>query len=140
MSRHEWESKFKDSVMNGITNEVNFKDTITQSEAPVKILSARPVQKEYSNYKDIRLSYKNVSNKTITAIRFKWHGLNAFNEPADMGIMSDGFGGGFSDDRLRPGKTDYGVWSILSRDLKKVTKAWVTEVVFEDGTKWESDK
>jgi len=105
-------------------------------DCPVKILSAKPVEQEYSNYKDIRLSWKNISKKTISAIRFKWKGENAFGEPADMGVKT-GEGGGFSDDKLRPGKSDYGEWSILSRDLKKVTKAWVYEVAFEDGTKWE---
>ncbi len=79
---------------------------------------------------------KNVSKKTISAIRFKWTGINAFGEPADMGI-TNGEGGGFDDDKLRPSKSNSGEWSILSRDLKKVTKAWAYEVVFEDGTKWE---
>ncbi|HUC79780.1 MAG TPA: hypothetical protein VMR70_02655 [Flavisolibacter sp.] len=105
--------------------------------APVKVLSAKFVTKEYSNYKDISLRYKNVSNKVITAIRFKWYGENAFNEPADMGALREGWGGGFTDDALRPGATDYGVWSILSRDGKKVLIAYPYEVFFKDGTKWE---
>ncbi len=104
--------------------------------APVKILSARFVTKEYSNYKDIALSYKNVSKKRISAIRFKWYGENAFNEPADMGALNEGWGAGFTDDILRPGATGYGTWSILSKDGKKVLIAYPYEVAFEDGTKW----
>lgn len=105
--------------------------------APIKVLSAKFVTREYSNYKDIALRYKNVSGKVVTAIRFKWYGENAFNEPADMGGLREGWGGGFSDDALRPGATDYGQWSILSRDGKKVLIAYPYEVVFKDGTKWE---
>lgn len=52
--------------------------------------------------------------------------------------MIKGLGGGYTDDILSPGKTDDGEWGILSRDAKKVVAAWVTEVVFEDGTKWKS--
>jgi hypothetical protein len=105
--------------------------------APIKVLSAKFVTKEYSNYKDIALRYKNVSDKVVTAIRFKWYGENAFNEPADMGGLREGWGGGFSDDALRPGATDYGQWSILSRDGKKILIAYPYEVDFKDGSKWE---
>jgi hypothetical protein len=105
--------------------------------APIKVLSAKFVSKEYSNYKDIALRFKNVSNKAVTAIRFKWYGENAFNEPADMGGLQEGWGGGFTDDALRPGATDYGQWSILSRDGKKILIAYPYEVAFKDGTKWE---
>lgn len=105
--------------------------------APVKVTSAKFVTKEYSNYKDIALRYKNVGDKVVTAIRFKWYGENAFSEPADMGGLREGWGGGFTDDALRPGASDYGQWSILSRDGKKILIAYPYEVVFKDGTKWE---
>jgi hypothetical protein len=105
--------------------------------APIKVLSAKFVAKEYSNYKDIALRYKNVSGKVVTAIRFKWYGENAFNEPADMGGLREGWGGGFTDDALRPGGSDYAEWSILSRDGKEILIAYPYEVVFKDGTKWE---
>jgi hypothetical protein len=83
------------------------------------------------------LRFKNVSGKTVTGIRFKWYGENAFNEPADMGGLQEGWGSGFTHNPLRPGGTDYGQWSILSRDGKKVLIAYPYEVVFKDGTKWE---
>lgn len=114
-------------------------DTVGLSAAPVKIILAKLVKKEYSNYRDIRLSYQNVSDKTITAIRFQWYGTNAFGEPAEMGgSIVRGFGGGFTDDILKAGRKDDGEWSISSRDAKKVELAWPTEVVFSDGTKWKS--
>lgn len=116
-------------------------DTTGISAAPVRVLSARLVTQEYSNYKDIRLTWKNVSTKKIAAVRFKWYGTNAFGEPADMGTsLYEGFGSGFSDDPLSPGRTDSGEWSIMSRDGKKVVAAWPYEVAFEDGTKWELRK
>ena len=104
--------------------------------APVKVLSAKFTSKEYSNYKDVSLSYKNISTKKITAIRFKWYGENAFHEPADMGTLQNGWGGGFSDDALRAGAKENGTWSILSKYGKKILIAYPYEVAFEDGTKW----
>lgn len=115
-------------------------DTIGMSVAPVRVIQSRIVKKEYSNYRDIELVYKNFSKKKVTAIRFQWFGINSFNEPADMGYSSfaRGYGGGFTDDPLSPGKTDDGQWSITSRDAKKVVAAWVTEVAFADGTTWKN--
>ncbi len=132
--------QYADSIVKAAEHEAMF-DTSGLYNAPVKIVSAKLVEREYSSYKDMRLSYKNVSDKKIDAIRFRWYGLNAFGEPADMGTsLSRGFGGGFTDDPLSPGRSDYGEWGILSRDGKKVVLAWPTEVVFTDGTKWEIGK
>lgn len=130
-------TEIRDSLYKQMKLSEMYRDTITSENPPVKVISASPITKEYSNYKDIRLSWKNISDKTITAIKFKWIGINAFGEPAEMGGLLDGVGGGFSDDKLRTGKIQSGTWNILSRDLKKVIKAWPYEVVFEDGTKWE---
>jgi hypothetical protein len=105
--------------------------------APVKVTSAKFVTQDYSSYKNVSLRYKNVSDKVVTAVRFKWYGENAFGEPADMGGLQQGWGGGFTDDALRPGATDYGEWDILSRDGKKILIAYPYEVVYKDGTKWE---
>ncbi|MRG48377.1 hypothetical protein GFS24_24895 [Chitinophaga sp. SYP-B3965] len=110
-------------------------DTVGLYMAPIKILNARFIEKEYSNYKDVELRFKNVCKKKVAAIRFKWYGENAFNEPADMGVI-DGWGSGFTDDALRPGAVDYGVWNVLSKDGKKILIAYPYEVAFEDGSKW----
>ncbi len=136
ISEAEFKKHFIDSAMQRIKQDAAFKDTANMSESPIKVISARPVTKDYSNYKDISLTYKNISGKTIAAIRFKWYGINAFGEPADMGVLSDGIGAGFTDNKLKVGKTASGEWSILSKDLKKVVKAWAYEVAFEDRTKW----
>lgn len=91
-----------DSMVKATMKSAYF-DTSGISTAPVKILSTRIVKNEYSALRDIELTWKNVSNKKISAIRFKWYGVNAFNEPADMGSGFDGLGGGMSDDLLSPG-------------------------------------
>jgi hypothetical protein len=104
--------------------------------APIKVLSAKFVNKEYSNYKDVSLSFKNVTNKKISAIRFKWYGENSFNEPADMGSLKEGWGAGFTDDALRAGASSNSTWEVLSRDGKKILIAYPYEVAFDDGTKW----
>lgn len=111
-------------------------DTLGLYKAPVKVINAKFVTQEYSNYKDVSLKYKNVSQKKISAIRFKWYGENAFNEPADMGSLDNGWGNGFTDDLLRPGVTESGVWSVLSKDGKKILIAYPYEVAFEDGSIW----
>lgn len=116
-------------------------DTIGLSKSPVKILKYSLVKREYSNYRDIRLTYKNISNKKISAIKFRWKGINAFGDPADMGgSYVEGYGGGFSDTPLGVGRTETSEWGILSEDAKKVLLAWATEVAFSDGTKWELKK
>lgn len=114
-------------------------DTIGLHAAPIKIISATLVKEEYSSYRDVRLTFKNVSNKKIQAARFKWYGLNAFNEPANMGRygMLQGFGGGWMDRALSPGKSLSLEWDVFSNDAKKIVLAWPYEVAFADGTKWE---
>ncbi len=113
-------------------------DTAGLFLSPIKVLSARFIEKEYSNYKDISLRYKNVGNKKVSAIRFKWYGENAFNEPADVGgILRNGWGGGFDDEGLSIGRTTSSTWNVLSKDGKKVVIAYPYEIAFADGTKWE---
>jgi hypothetical protein len=117
----------------------SFFDTTNQSTAPVQVLKSWLPEKEYSSYKDLSLRYKNISKKKIEAIKFRWYGVNAFGDPADMGgSFQEGFGGGFTDDALNPGAVRSSTWNILSRNAKKVVKAWPIEVMFSDGTKWKS--
>lgn len=129
----------KDSLRQEIDIKISksiIPDTAALAKAPVKIISAKVVQQEYSSYKNVHLEWKNVSGKTIDAVRFMWYGENAFGEAADMGGFQRGIGGGYTDDPLRNGKTEGGTWDVLSRDAKKIILAWPTEVVFSDGTKW----
>ncbi len=121
-----------------VVNATMFKDTIGSNSFPVKILKAVFSHEEYSNYKNVSLSYKNRSGKKINAIRFKWYGENSFGEPADMTGLIEGWGGGFDDSGLGVGKTGYGTWNVYSKDGKKIIVAYPTEVAFGDGTKWQN--
>jgi hypothetical protein len=99
-------------------------DTVGLYKAPVKIISAKFVKKEYSEFKDIQLEYKNVSKKSIDGIKFRWYGETVFGDPADMGAsVTKGFGGGFTDEQLKPNEKTESEWSILSSDVKIVVLA-----------------
>lgn len=112
-------------------------DTLGLSKSPIKIISAKLYKRSYSKYRDIQITYKNISDKAIEAIRFEWYGENAFGEPADMGDYSNiGYGYGFTDDKIKPNKTATKYWNIYSKDGKNVVLAWPYEVVFDDGSKW----
>ncbi|WP_346318223.1 hypothetical protein [Chitinophaga sp. YIM B06452] len=130
---------YTDSITKASERMVWF-DTIGIENSPIKIKRAWLHNKEYSNYKDISLTFKNEGTKTVEGVKFRWYGENVFGDPADMGssLGPDGFGGGFMDKKLKPGQTLTLTWNILSKDGRKVIKAWPTEVVFSDGSKWES--
>ncbi len=139
-SKKTYGRNFKDQVQHQ-TDSILKKaliDTAGLYKAPIKVISAKLVKKEYSNYKDIQLQYKNVSVKRIDGIKFRWYGENVFGDPADMGTgLQKGFGAGFTDEPLKPNRQTSSEWNILSRDGKRVILAWPIEVVFSDGTKWE---
>lgn len=112
-------------------------DTVGSYLSPVKIVSAKITSGEYSNFRNVRLRYKNVSEKKVVGIKFGWYGENVFGEPADMGNpVLNGYGGGFTEDVLRPGSSDAATFEILSNNAKKLKYSWVREVVFDDGSKW----
>ncbi len=125
-----------DSVIQTTVHNALF-DTAGFRQAPVKVLRSELYENDYSSFRNLRFTFKNVSDKRISGIKFRWYGLDAFGEPADMGAAGiDGFGGGFDDEGISPGKTNVGDWEILSRNAKKVVLIWPTEVVFSDGSKW----
>jgi len=130
--------EISDSLIRDVTKSVLF-DTSGLYLSPVKVLKYRLYKEEYSSYKNISLTYRNSTKKKISAIRFRWYGTNAFNEPADMGGygLLRGFGGGYDDDVLNAGSSRTSSWEILSGDAKKVILAWPTEVMFNDGSKWD---
>jgi hypothetical protein len=132
--------KITDSIVKDSQFKANF-DTVGLYNSPVKILKARLYNEEYSSFRDISLTFKNVSGKKIEGIRFKWYGLNVFGDPADMGTsFYEGFGTGFTDEVLYPNQTTTSSWDINSGNAKKIVLAWPYEVVFSDGKKWEIGK
>lgn len=136
----------KDSLSENISKRINdelSRDTAGLYLSPIKIVSYKIVESESGRYRNVRLTYKNVSKQKISAIKFSWSGVDAFGDPADLGnSFIKGYGGGFTDDPLSPGKSETSTWEILSRNARKIIFAWPTEVAFDDGTKWElkSDK
>jgi len=125
-----------DSVIQDAT-KTKILDTTGMKDCPVKITKSQLVKEEYTNYKNISLKYKNVSKKTIQGIRFEWYGENSFNEPAEMGnSIAPGYGGGFSEDIIKPNQSNSGTWKIYSIDAKKIITARAYEVAFTDGTSW----
>jgi hypothetical protein len=112
--------------------EKNAMDSTGQSNSPIKVLKYRLIShNEYSNYKDIELTFKNISDKKIVGIKFHWYCKNVFGEVADNGDS-----GGFTDKSISPNKTMTLQWEMLSKDAKKIKNVKVIEVVFEDETKW----
>jgi hypothetical protein len=130
--------KITDSLISSATKSALF-DTAGLHTSPVKVIKSYLYEEEYSNYKNISLTYKNKSKRKIEAIKFSWYGEDAFGEPADMGSygITEGFGGGFTDDALGVGQVRTSSWEILSSRAKKIILAWPIEVIFSDGTKWD---
>lgn len=133
------ELEIRDSLKKVVDKRLmeSYSEEAVTTDAPIVVTKSRFVSDEYSRYKDVSLTFKNVSGKNVTAIRFKWVGKNAFDEPAEMNSHFAGTGGGFTDTPLKAGKTTTSVWDINSSDGKTITKAWAYEVMFADGTKWE---
>lgn len=119
-----------------ITSGRILKDTIGYCKSPVKIVSSSLLKNKYSSDRDIKLVYKNVSKKKINAIKFRWKGIDAFGDPADMEGQVGGVGGGYTEVAISPSKSDFATWDMLSRNASKITVVWVSEVAFSDGTKW----
>ncbi len=136
-----YKQHWKDSALKAIKQESYDQvlgDTVGVSLSPIKILSFRIVNSESGSYRNVELTYKNISDKKVSAIRFAWKGQDAFGEPADLGNnFAEGYGGGFMDHALKAGKAKTSEWEILSRNASKLTAAWCTEAVYEDGSKWQ---
>lgn len=106
--------------------------------SPVRIVSIRLFKNEYSNFKNIRLTFKNTSEKNIQAIKFQWYTENALNEPSNLrSFYQRGESGGLYMDVLKPDKTSTIIFEEFSSDAKRVVSVRAYEVFFSDGTKWQ---
>lgn len=131
--------KFADSSLQAL-REQTVMDTSGLYMSPIKVIEYSVVESASGSYRNIKAKYKNVSTKRVAAIRFKWYCLNAFGEPADLGVLSNGIGAGESDTPLKAGASESGIWETLSKDLKTIKVLYPYEVVFDDGEKWELKK
>lgn len=134
------EEIFKQKYIDSLSNEIQqdaYSDSTGMHTSPVVVVASKIVDKEYSNYRDIYIKFKNISDKTIEGIKFEWYGVDAFGDPADMGnYMLEGWGSGLYDKILKPNKTVSGSYNIMSSDAKKIKMVRAYEVVFEDGSYW----
>lgn len=128
--------RIRDSIMASAQNEANA--SLEASNCPIKILKSKIVSSETGTYKNVFLSYKNISKKKVIGIKFKWYATNVFGEPADMGAFSNGWGSGFTENILKPNALENSTFEVLSKDAKKIDKAFAYEVVFSDNSKWKS--
>lgn len=127
-----------DSMVKETINSVyrNVADSSGSWRSPVQVMKAVMVKNEYTSTRSVRLSYKNVSEKKVAAIKFRWYGVDAFGEPADMGDSFEGLGSGLDNDGLNVGAKKTGTWNVYSSRGRKVTSACAIEVAFDDGSVW----
>lgn len=119
----------------------SFLDTLNTHESPVQIISSKLSNTDYSNHKDIQLTYKNVSKNNVKAIKFEWYCENAFEKPANgRYYFVKGKSDGISNTLLKPKETRSQVWEDFSTDANKIIKARVYFVLFSNGKKWELKK
>nr|WP_294787026.1 hypothetical protein [uncultured Flavobacterium sp.] len=109
--------------------------------SPIKIIKATLHKSQYSNHKDIRVTFKNSGTKSIKAIKFEWFCINSFEEPANGRYF---YGEGrFTENSvylLKPNQEKTEFWEDFSTDADKITEIRAYYIVFTDGTKWELDE
>lgn len=136
-----YKQHWKDSALKAIKQDSYdrvFGDTSGVYRSPIKVISFKIVRSESGSYRNVQLTYKNVSDRKVSAIKFRWKGIDAFGEPADLGNnFAEGYGSGFMDNGLKPGKTTTSEWEILSRNARNLTGAWCIEAIYDNDSKWE---
>ena len=126
------EKTLTDSVKN------NFLDTEKTKNSPVKIISASLLKNQYSDHKDIKLTFKNTTPKNIKAIKFEWYCENVFDKPASgQFFFVKGITRGHTDVLLKSKKIESKIWEDFSTDAYTILAVRAYYIAFVDGTKWE---
>lgn len=116
----------------------NFLNIQKSKNSPVKVISSKLLKNQYSDHKDIQLTYKNTTRKNIKAIKFEWYCENVFDKPASgQFFFVKGISRGHTDILLKPKKLDSKIWEDFSTDAHTIIAARAYYVVFADGSKWE---
>jgi len=99
----------------------------------VDIIKVKITHDEYSRkWDNIRIKFKNNSNKTITVIQFLWFDLkDAFGET----ILDPAQDGGNSDNVVKPNQTTEVEFETYE-DQVVSAKVYVNKIMYSDGTKW----
>jgi hypothetical protein len=105
--------------------------------APIKIVRVKLTKSQYSSFRDISLTFKNVGKKDVQAVKFQWYTKNALAEPANLpSFYVRGESAGLYDELLKINKTSSVTFEKFSSDANLVIAARAYEVTFSDGTKW----
>lgn len=139
--------KFEQPIIQDLTTKnQNKKDSIkalfinnkNDQHSPIKIVSSKLLPNQYSNHKDIKIIYKNVTKKDIKAIKLEWYCENSFNEPAHGKFFYiQGKSTENVTELLRAGSSQFQIWEDFSTDANKIIKARAFYVMFTDNTTWE---
>jgi len=108
--------------------------------SPIKIKEARLLKNQYSDHKDIKITFKNLGKKDIKAIKFEWFCVNSFEKPASGRFF-------FAEGRftenitylIKSGRSKTEIWEDFSTDANKIIKIRAYYIVYTDGTKWGLD-
>jgi hypothetical protein len=108
----------------------------SKTNSGVEILNVKFVNdNDYSDYKNIKITYKNNTGKNISAISFKWYDLkDVFDEDVESTLSK----GGYDSDGLKKGRTTSGTWELKETKVKS-GKVYVDKIMFDDGSKWLND-
>lgn len=120
-----------DTCLESFNKEVSKNLREAQPTDPILITKAVIKSGDYGIGREIKVNYKNNSDKTIDAIRFQYYCFNNFGEPAGSGRM-------LTQDLEKPGKSTYGIWNNYDSGCTKV-KVVLLEVHFTDDSTWSSD-
>ncbi|HEU0126502.1 hypothetical protein [Flavobacterium sp.] len=135
-------SEFKKPLHLTLAN-TELQDSLTTTKntlqtSPIKITKATLLKNNYSDHKDITITFKNLGKKTIKAIKFEWFCSNSFDEPANGRYF---YGKGrFTENSihlLKPKQSKTEFWEDFSTDADKIIEIRPYYIVFTDGTKWE---
>lgn len=121
--------KLMDSLM------FKYKNTTNASKFPIKISSVELRKNEYSNFKDIYITFDNIGHKDIQAIKFQWFSINSLNKPSNLrNFFMKGESCGLTTKIVKKKSSSKVVFNEFSSDANYVIKARVYEVFFTDGT------
>lgn len=105
----------------------SFHDYGKLQDCPVEILSAKIINRRFRN---VRITFKNVSKQRVKIISIRVKGVNKFGEPAKIDIW-----GVYDDEPLLTGKRRTITWPVFGDDATAIA-AYPYEVVLADGSKW----
>jgi hypothetical protein len=113
-------------------------DTDGLYTSPVEVLYDTFMPVKDSDFVQLGIIFKNISQKKIVAVQFSLVGGTIFNEPDTIDTHPWGLGVRYVDnDTIYPGESNSPIWKINNPELRKIFFAWPTNVAFDDGETWQ---